>query len=390
MYRIDNSTAAAVMPVVGAVGPKPNSFFTVGSAVGGVPATVVDADWLNNVQEELMSVLTAANIAGDKTKVNLLYLSILAIIGANDSNPVINSGCIYGSLTFGRPTASLSTSMQYAGVDRWAVAATNGTPTAGTIQQEATALLGQSGYSLSILGYTITGAGVIAARYRIEARDVLKYKGLAAIIASLDVYHDCAAAINYTVTLNTPNAIDNFSAVTTIGNAVTLVQPLTDTVISATLAPGANIINGLEIIVSAATGAQAAAKNLRFNQLQTRSGNVIKTYQPQKMADTIKACEWYYERFGNGACGFYINGAQLASLPVSFRTTKRIVPTCSVITGTVSYKFAANTGVTCSNMGASSFDQAGGTLSPTTSGAGAVSTPIQITSNSPYQADAEL
>lgn len=46
--------------------------FTEGSPSGGVPATTVSADWLNDVQEELISILSAAGITpikGDQKQV---------------------------------------------------------------------------------------------------------------------------------------------------------------------------------------------------------------------------------------------------------------------------------------------------------------------------------
>ena len=50
MHRIDGPGATV------------DNEFTDGDPVGGVPATIVMADWLNDVQEELMSILSAAGI----------------------------------------------------------------------------------------------------------------------------------------------------------------------------------------------------------------------------------------------------------------------------------------------------------------------------------------
>jgi hypothetical protein len=66
MYRIDNSTAATSLPTPGAVGPNPNGFFTSGSP-GIVPATVVDADWMNAVQEELANAIVGSGQTLSKT-----------------------------------------------------------------------------------------------------------------------------------------------------------------------------------------------------------------------------------------------------------------------------------------------------------------------------------
>jgi hypothetical protein len=67
MYRIDNPTAATVFPPPAAAGPRPNGFFTVGSAAGAVPATIVDMDWLNCIQEEICTVVAAGLITLSKS-----------------------------------------------------------------------------------------------------------------------------------------------------------------------------------------------------------------------------------------------------------------------------------------------------------------------------------
>nr|WP_314074898.1 hypothetical protein [uncultured Roseococcus sp.] len=65
MFRIDNSTAAAVLPTP--LAPGVPGYFSAGNPISGTPATVVDADWLNFVQEELIAFLVAAGIAPDRT-----------------------------------------------------------------------------------------------------------------------------------------------------------------------------------------------------------------------------------------------------------------------------------------------------------------------------------
>lgn len=64
MFRIDNSTAVAVKPAPAAAGAP--GFFTKGDPVGGIPSTVLTADWANMVQEELVAICLAAGIALDK------------------------------------------------------------------------------------------------------------------------------------------------------------------------------------------------------------------------------------------------------------------------------------------------------------------------------------
>lgn len=79
MYRIDNATAIAVIPTPAAVGPNPNSFFFKGNPGVGTPATVVDDDWANAVQEEICGVIVAAAITLDKTNRTQLLAAIRAL-----------------------------------------------------------------------------------------------------------------------------------------------------------------------------------------------------------------------------------------------------------------------------------------------------------------------
>jgi hypothetical protein len=78
MYRIDNVTAALALPTPAAVGPKPNGYFTKGDPVGGVPATVVDDDWANAIQEEIVAVILAAGLTLNKTNAAQLLAALRA------------------------------------------------------------------------------------------------------------------------------------------------------------------------------------------------------------------------------------------------------------------------------------------------------------------------
>lgn len=68
MFKIDNATAATVMPTPGSPGPNVDGFFKNG--------TDVTADWLNAVQEEICYVITQAGGTLDKTDRTQLYNAI--------------------------------------------------------------------------------------------------------------------------------------------------------------------------------------------------------------------------------------------------------------------------------------------------------------------------
>ena len=57
-------------------------YFTAGSAMLGVSPSVLNADWLNNVQEEICSVIEEADLTLDDSARNQLLLAIQALIEA--------------------------------------------------------------------------------------------------------------------------------------------------------------------------------------------------------------------------------------------------------------------------------------------------------------------
>jgi len=74
VYRIDNNSAVPQLPIVGAPGSA--GFFSDGNPAAGFEATIVDAWWLNTVQEEICNVVLGANMALDKAQRNQLLLAI--------------------------------------------------------------------------------------------------------------------------------------------------------------------------------------------------------------------------------------------------------------------------------------------------------------------------
>lgn len=77
MHRIDTTTAVPVMPAPNPVGNP--GFFAHGSPT--VPYTVVSADFLNTLQEEIGNVVRDASITLDKSQNNQLLSAINAKIG---------------------------------------------------------------------------------------------------------------------------------------------------------------------------------------------------------------------------------------------------------------------------------------------------------------------
>lgn len=78
MHRIDSSGTAAALPTPGAVGSQVG-YFTEGNPSLGVEPTVVSADWLNAVQEELANVVESTGATLDKTDRTQLKAAIIAL-----------------------------------------------------------------------------------------------------------------------------------------------------------------------------------------------------------------------------------------------------------------------------------------------------------------------
>lgn len=79
MFRIDSPATAAALAVPAAPGGT-IGYFTEGDPVNSVPATVVSADWLNTIQEELMAIVLGAGIVPAKATRNQVLTSIQKLI----------------------------------------------------------------------------------------------------------------------------------------------------------------------------------------------------------------------------------------------------------------------------------------------------------------------
>ena len=77
MFGPDNATVAVARPAPAAAGAP--GWFTRGNPALGVPATVVDDDFLNGMLAEILSVLAAAGITPSKTATNQLLGAIQSL-----------------------------------------------------------------------------------------------------------------------------------------------------------------------------------------------------------------------------------------------------------------------------------------------------------------------
>jgi hypothetical protein len=78
MHRVDHPSNVPVLPTLQPTGNP--GFFSNGSPRTGKPATIVEQDWLNTVQEEISNVIEGAGIALDKARLDQLFLAIQLIV----------------------------------------------------------------------------------------------------------------------------------------------------------------------------------------------------------------------------------------------------------------------------------------------------------------------
>ncbi|SPV11587.1 bacteriophage tail fiber protein [Burkholderia cepacia] len=77
MFATDQATAVSAIPTPAPAGTP--GFFTGGNPATGLPATIVDADWLNMIQQELLNILAAAGITPSKTAYNQVLSSLQSL-----------------------------------------------------------------------------------------------------------------------------------------------------------------------------------------------------------------------------------------------------------------------------------------------------------------------
>lgn len=95
MFRNDDATAAVAIPTP--TTPGTPGYFTGGNPATATPATIVTEDWLNSVQEELMSILAAGGQTPSKTTYNQVLTAIQALITSSVSGASVWCGSTGGT-----------------------------------------------------------------------------------------------------------------------------------------------------------------------------------------------------------------------------------------------------------------------------------------------------
>jgi len=276
----------------------------------------------------LYTSLIDVNLNNDPTTddVNWLPSTLEARLQCND---IINGGCQVSQ----RAAPSISATAQYGGVDRF-LAYTSATPTAGTIEQAETTLLGSTGYALHISGLS-TPSGNVLFTTLLESKDIQKYINNSGVF-SCRVYHDKGSNVDYTITVNKADAKDDFTGgVTLIGTgSATTVTSATDTALEFAIADFGSCGNGIQIIVSAACGA-VTAKNFYATEMQLEQALLSTDFEHEDIAITEVKCERHYEVSNDQSLHLPIcatNNSVQRRVHVPFKTKKRTDPSI-VLTG---------------------------------------------------------
>ena len=140
MHRIDTSTATG------------DGRFTEGDPLVPIPATVVSADWLNSVQEELVNMLSAAGITPDKADDAQLLAAISQIIEARKVK-------LTDSVELADSSKAASATAVKTAYDRGSA----GIAAAGVAQTAANNALTAADTKLPLAGGTMTGPIVTSA-----------------------------------------------------------------------------------------------------------------------------------------------------------------------------------------------------------------------------------
>lgn len=272
-----------------------------------------------------------------------LALGQLQAVAGSAGSPAFRNVLIDGGaqVAMGSPS-TLSSNMAYGAVDLVMGGASGGTITAGTLMQDAAAPVGRTGRAVKFSNCTLSGAGQLSWRCRVESVEALKLKNQTAVF-QIKVQHDVGSAVNYTTYIRKPNSVDNFtsntviaisSAVAVASGTATLLVPWPNG-----LALG-DCSSGLEIEVQMACGA-VTAKNFWLTEYQLEEGAVPTPFVYRSYETERRAVERYFERsYDDGVANGAVTGTNGAVVGVTqsgvlnaafiylrYRTRKRAVPT---------------------------------------------------------------
>ena len=188
-------------------------------------------------------------------------------------------------------------------IDRWACMTEGTAVTSGTAELKTDSSISDSGHSLILKNVTATGVAVSYIRQRLGSKDALSLKNKTQS-NGLDVLHDVGSAINYTVILRKPNALNDFTLATEIVNSgVISVASGVKTRIKLEDEALGDITNGLEIEYKIEHGA-ITNKNFEFSNAKLEIGSVCTNYIGKSYSTDLEKCLVYYNKLSPSNVGY--------------------------------------------------------------------------------------
>lgn len=289
---LDDTTAAAARTTLG-----------VSAAVEAINALTPAADRLPYFTSSSAAALTtftsfARTLVDDATAA--AARTTLELDGFVPRNPIVNGGMAVAQRATLTTSANslgdtLGSTAKIGKVDGFAGYASAGTITAGTLTQDTSATIGDSGNALLVSGLTMTGSAKWCFAHRIEAKDATALKNKAAIFACR-LLHDIGSSKNAVITISKPTTTaDDFSSLTTIATSASLpVADATGTQISLAVTDMGDCSKGISIVVELDTGA-ITTKAIRTTEwMLVRGAAIPAAFPAAPFADDLARCQRYF------------------------------------------------------------------------------------------------
>lgn len=189
-------------------------------------------------------------------------------------------------------------------------------------------------YTLLLSGATSTTTVNIGLQ-RYEAINIPGIKR--SVTISMWVLNGSGADYTPTLLLGTPNAVENYTAVTNrltqvLGTAVDGVWTELTHVVD--ISGYTNIDNGLQVELQIPSGSLVVGNTVTIMEFQLEPSTVVTPFESRPYSEELALCKWYYERIVSEVnnqvlgCG-YVSSTSDGRIPVNY-TEKRIIPTIDI------------------------------------------------------------
>ena len=172
-------------------------------------------------------------------------------------------------------------------------------------------------------GVTLTGAGELYVRYRIEAQDAEIFNSQKASF-QCSIFHDVGTAIDATVFVRKADSSDDFSAVTAISDSGAISVPdSNETIIRFEDIDMGTCENGIEIELKLEPGA-ITTKEFLIRRFQFELGSFATQFVHEAYGTTLQKCQRFYQKHGRGINGAFSSSTEIdvaLYFPVEMRTT---------------------------------------------------------------------